>query len=48
MDISPQIIVFVLFMLAVVQGTRIDEMRQRKRELMSHGHGRPQATPPSM
>ncbi|MBK6762809.1 MAG: hypothetical protein IPG68_05810 [Micrococcales bacterium] len=48
MDISPQIIVFVLFMLAVVQGTRIDEMRQRKRELLRHSHARPQATPRSM
>ncbi len=48
MDISPQIIVFVLFMLAVVQGSRIDEMRQRKRELLRHDHAQPQATPRSM
>ena len=32
MTISPQVILFVLFMLTVVQATRIDEMRQHKRD----------------
>ncbi|HNE89281.1 MAG: hypothetical protein U0R27_04795 [Candidatus Nanopelagicales bacterium] len=35
MDISPQVLLFILFMLAVVQTTRLDEMRQKKRELLA-------------
>jgi hypothetical protein len=35
MDVSPQVILFVLFMLAVVQTTRFDQMRQRRRELLA-------------
>jgi hypothetical protein len=36
MTISPHVILFVLFMLTVVQATRIDEMRQHKRNLDTH------------
>ncbi len=43
MTISPQIILFVLFMLTVVQATRIDEMRHRRRELDSHHKSRSHA-----
>jgi hypothetical protein len=32
MVISPQIVLFLVFMLIVVQATRLDEVRQRKRE----------------
>jgi len=35
MDISPQVFLFILFMLAVVQTTRLDEMRQKRRELLA-------------
>lgn len=35
MDISPQVLLFILFMLAVVQTTRLDELRQKKRELLA-------------
>ena len=31
MVISPQIVLFLVFMLIVVQATRLDEVRQRKR-----------------
>jgi hypothetical protein len=30
MAVSPQVILFVIFMLAVVQATRIDEARQKR------------------
>ncbi len=46
MDISPQVLLFILFMLAVVQTTRLDELRQKKRELLARrASGR--AAPPS-
>ncbi len=35
MDISPQVLLFILFMLAVVQTTRLDEMRQKRREMLA-------------
>lgn len=35
MEISPQVLLFILFMLAVVQTTRLDEMRQRRREVLA-------------
>ncbi len=40
MVISPQIVLFLVFMLVVVQATRLDEMRQRKREANLHGTAR--------
>lgn len=30
MAVSPQVVLFVLFMLAVIQATRIDEARQKR------------------
>lgn len=44
MEFSPQVILFILFMLAVVQATRIDEIRQKKRELLTHRRSRSRAT----
>ncbi len=35
MEVSPQVFLFILFMLAVVQTTRLDEMRQKRRELLA-------------
>lgn len=32
MTISPQVILFVLFMLAVVEATRLDEKRQHRKD----------------
>jgi hypothetical protein len=46
MDVSPQVLLFILFMLAVVQTTRLDEMRQKRRELLAHRAPRLHASHP--
>jgi len=40
MVISPQLVLFLAFMLIVVQATRLDEKRQRKREEALRRSGR--------
>ena len=35
MEISSQVLLFILFMLAVVQTTRFDEMRQKRRDVLA-------------